>query len=73
MKKMLYILLPILLISLISVGQTLDKVEIKMADAFRENGKIYVVAGVVIIIFSLTIIYLFLLEKKLSKIERQLK
>jgi predicted tellurium resistance membrane protein TerC len=41
-------------------------------DFFRSTGKIYTVLGVVVILFLVLIIYLIRLEKKISKIEKQL-
>ena len=41
-------------------------------DFFRSTGKIYTVLGVVVILFVVLIIYLIRLEKKVSKIEKQL-
>ena len=41
-------------------------------DFFRSTGKIYTVLGVVVILFLVLIIYLIRLEKKFSKIEKQL-
>lgn len=43
---------------------------VEMADAFRADGKIYVVVGVVLIILLGLFAYLFYIDKKLSKIEK---
>jgi len=59
------------LVSLISIAQNPNKVE--MADTMRENGKIYVVVGVLAIIMAGMFIYLSLLNKKISKLEKELK
>ena len=40
-----------------------------MADALRENGKIYVVITVIGIIFLALIVFLIILERKLKKLE----
>lgn len=45
---------------------------IDMADTMRSNGKIYVVVGVISIIFLGIIIYLIRLDSKISKIEKKL-
>jgi len=42
---------------------------VDMADKMRENGKIYVVVGVIIIIFLGITIYAVRIDRKLSKIE----
>ena len=44
--------------------------EIKMADAMKENGKIYVVIAVILTIFAGIILYLIRLERKSSKLEK---
>jgi len=44
-----------------------------MADAMRSNGKIYVVVGALTIIFIGIVIYLFSLNKKLSRLEKLVK
>jgi hypothetical protein len=45
----------------------------EMADMMRSNGKIYVVVGVISIIFIGIIIYLIRLDLKISKIEKKQK
>ncbi|GAB4092495.1 CcmD family protein [Flaviaesturariibacter terrae] len=42
----------------------------EMADAFRSNGKIYVVFAVILTIFAGIILYLVRLDRKISKLER---
>ncbi len=42
---------------------------VDMADKMRENGKIYVVVGVIVIIFLGITFYAIRIDKKLSKIE----
>jgi CcmD family protein len=46
---------------------------IEMADIMRSNGKIYVVVGVIHIIFLGITSYLFLLNNKINKLEAKLK
>lgn len=41
----------------------------QMADAFRENGKIYVVITVIGIIFFAIVLFLIYIERKLKKLE----
>jgi hypothetical protein len=43
---------------------------VEMADALRQNGKIYVVVAVILTIFVGIIIYLIRLDKKISKLEK---
>lgn len=44
-----------------------------MADEMRSNGKIYVVVAVLTTIFLGIILYLIRLDKKLSKLEKEIK
>ncbi|HWJ29759.1 MAG TPA: CcmD family protein [Flavisolibacter sp.] len=48
--------------------ETSNKVE--MADTFRQNGKIYVVVAVILIIFIGIILYLVRLDRKITKLEK---
>jgi predicted membrane channel-forming protein YqfA (hemolysin III family) len=45
---------------------------IDMAETMRSNGKIYVVVGVISIIFLGIIIYLIRLDSKISRIEKKI-
>lgn len=47
--------------------------EIEMADTLRRDGKIYVVVIVLLTVLAGMIIYLVLLDRKVSKLEKQLK
>ncbi|HEY0655328.1 MAG TPA: CcmD family protein [Chryseosolibacter sp.] len=44
----------------------------EMADGMRASGKIYVVVGIILIVLVGLIAYLFLLDKKLTRLENQL-
>lgn len=44
-----------------------------MADSWRQDGKIYVVIAVMSTIFACVIIYLAVIERKLKKLEEELK
>jgi CcmD family protein len=44
----------------------------EMADSFRADGKIYVVVAVILIVLAGLIVYLFLMDRKLVKLEREL-
>jgi uncharacterized membrane protein YidH (DUF202 family) len=46
--------------------------EVQMADQMRADGKIWVVVGVISIVFVGIITYLVLLDRKISKIEKSL-
>jgi len=45
----------------------------EMADTFRSEGKIYVVVAVVLIVLAGLIIYLFMLDRKLTRLERMIE
>ena len=47
--------------------------EVEMADSMRSSGKIYVVVGMILIVLTGLIVYLFLLDRKVKKIEEGLK
>ncbi len=44
----------------------------EMADTFRSDGKIYVVITVIGMIFVALVIFLMVLERKISKLEKQI-
>lgn len=64
-------LLTLILFALTSIGAKAQEVE--MADAMFENGKIYVVVGVLAIIFVGLIVYLIAIDRRVSKIEKDQK
>ena len=45
----------------------------EMADALRANGKIYVVVAAVVIIVAGLLFYLISLDRKVSKLEKEIK
>jgi len=45
--------------------------EPQMADQFRKEGKIYVVIGVILIIFAGLVAFLVYLDRKLTKLEKK--
>lgn len=47
--------------------------DVEMADMLRQSGKIYVVVAVIAVVFAGLAIYLFSIDKKISKIEKQSK
>jgi CcmD family protein len=44
----------------------------EMADQFRADGKIYVVVAIILVVLTGLFIYLFLMDRKIGKIEKQL-
>ena len=43
--------------------------EVEMADGMRSEGKIYVVVAIILIVLSGLIVYLFMLDRKVGKLE----
>ena len=70
MERLRNILLVLFLSAFGAMAQNPNNVE--MANAFRENGKIYVVVAVVVIIFVGLFVYLISLDKKVSRLEKKL-
>ncbi len=64
------IILTIGLLLLTAIGKAQS---IEMADQMRSNGKIYVVVAVLLTILIGLIIYLISIDKKLRKLEKELK
>ncbi|UII22635.1 CcmD family protein [Fulvivirga ligni] len=79
MKKIFSILL-FILCSLSMQAQDKIKVteedynntEVEMADQFREDGKIYVLTGVIVLILGGLVTYLVIIDRKVARIEKQL-
>lgn len=68
MKK---VLLTTIFVFACLLGMAQDQPE--MADAFRKDGKIYVVVGIIVVILIGLFTFLFLLDRKLTKIESLLE
>lgn len=47
--------------------------QVEMADAMRANGKIYVIVGIVVIILAGMVAYLFMLDRKITKLENEVE
>jgi hypothetical protein len=58
----------LLLLSLTAMAQP----EVEMADTMRSEGKIYVVVGIILIVLVGLILYLFLMDRKVKKLENLL-
>ncbi|MFN7747646.1 MAG: CcmD family protein [Cyclobacteriaceae bacterium] len=65
MKNLLGLLLS--LISMSAVAQS----DVEMADVMRSDGKIYVVVGIILIILVGLLLYLFKLDRKITRLESQ--
>jgi hypothetical protein len=47
--------------------------EVEMADGMRADGKIYVVVGIILIVLTGLIAYLFAMDRKVKKLENSLR
>jgi hypothetical protein len=54
----------------LTVGPVYGQNQVEMADNLRSEGKIYVVVAIVLIVLAGLIFYLFLLDKKVKKLEK---
>ena len=73
LKKYALSLLAILWLALGIPAFAQNPAEIETADQLRADGKIYVVVAVVAIILIGLFIFLFLLDRKMSRLEKELK
>jgi CcmD family protein len=69
MKYKIITTLFLLLINFFSFAQSQN---VEMADTFRSNGKIYVVVAVILAIFAGIIFYLIRLDRKISRLEKEI-
>jgi len=72
MKRLFFLILSFTFISLNLLAQQAVDSEVAMADQMREDGKIWVVVGVIALIFAGIITYLVRLDSKLTKVEKEL-
>ena len=66
------LLLPLLLLATLAMAQAPDASP-AMADDLRASGKIYVVVAVVAIIVAGLLAYLISLDRKMSRLEKEIK
>ena len=66
MNKLIITLAAILLVS----GNLLAQSEVEMADGMRASGKIYVVVAIALLIFAGIVIYLFTIDRKVTRLEK---
>ncbi|MFB9295662.1 CcmD family protein [Persicitalea jodogahamensis] len=72
MKRLSFFILAFALISINLFAQSGVNSEVAMADQMRNDGKIWVVVGVIALIFAGIIVYLIRLDNKLTKVEKEL-
>jgi len=76
LKSLMFRLLSVCLLiisSLPTIAQATDAADqIEMADAFRAEGKIYVVIAVILLIFAGLILYVIRIDRKVKRLEKEL-
>ena len=72
-SRALALLLPLLLAAFHALAQAPAASQPEMADALRQNGKIYVVVLVVVIIVGGLLLYLVSLDRKVSRLEKEVR
>ena len=72
MKK-IFILCLLSFVALWAFAQAPTAALVEMADLLRSSGKIYVVIGTISVVFIGLAIYLFSIDKRLSKLEKEHK
>lgn len=70
--KISNIISPMLLMQVVSLSAQ-NPSTVEMADALHQNGKIYVVIASVVIIFIVLFLYLFSIDRKVSRIIKKLE
>ena len=68
MRKLAFLIITLLSSTAVFAQQTQS---VDMADAMRSSGKIYVVIATVVIIFAGLAVYLFMIDRRLKKIEKE--
>jgi CcmD family protein len=74
-NKKMVLFYVLMCLQLLSIAQTTGNTEapVEMADGLYQSGKIYVVILVIAIIFAGILTYLILLDRKISKLEKEFK
>lgn len=72
MRRLLSLLL-VLLSSAAAMAQQTAAPEVSMADQLRADGKIWVVVGVIALVFIGIIVYLVRLDGQIGKLEKEIK
>ncbi|HLT82141.1 MAG TPA: hypothetical protein VKZ86_14020 [Cyclobacteriaceae bacterium] len=59
------------LVCLLAAAVVRAQEQVEMADTMRAEGKIYVIVGIVLIVLAGMLVYLFMLDRKLSNLEKE--
>jgi hypothetical protein len=73
LRPALLLLVALLLPLLHAAAQTAASNEPEMADALRQDGKIYVVVAVITVVLAGLLFFLISLDRKLSRLEKEVK
>jgi hypothetical protein len=73
LRPALLLLLALLLPMLHATAQVTASNEPEMADALRNDGKIYVVVAVITVVLAGLLFFLISLDRKLSRLEKEVK
>lgn len=73
LRAALLLLLALLLPALQVVAQVAAPDEPEMADALRQNGKIYVVVAVIAAVLAGLLFFLISLDRKLTRLEKEVR
>ncbi|WKN40789.1 hypothetical protein P0M28_17270 [Tunicatimonas pelagia] len=73
-KKTCFVIAAVLWLSVLNTGSLIAQStnEVAMADTFRQEGKIYVVVAVMLLIFSGLVVYAIRIDQKVSKLEKEI-
>ena len=79
MKKLVFMICMLFSLKLLAQKEKIkitdsyyDNNKVEMADGIRSSGKIYVVVGVIFIIFAGISFYLFMIERKVTALEKEI-
>ena len=75
MKKLFFLFVLLFSLNFVTpiMAQSSTSDNVEMADAFRKEGKIYVVVGTFVLILTGIIVYLVVLDRKLTKLEDEIE
>ncbi len=73
-KKTCFATVAALWLSVLNISSLLAQSanEVTMADTFRQEGKIYVVVAVMLLIFSGLVVYAIRIDRKVSRLEKEI-
>ena len=68
MKRLVTFIMATIIPSVLSARE-----QVEMADTMRNNGKIYVVVAILLVILFGLIAYLIMLDRRITKVEKEIK